>query len=193
MRWHSGSITVAAMVLIIAGGWGMTLHEAHSGAAAPTAGVPAIDSPLSPPQAASSPAPPSGTITGYGATEANWQALHQGDGRYILASPENGRVVRYSLQFAPGTTIDAARRAALAEFPPDARVVRFATKNACAQMEIESATLAPLIGAARPGQVAGRVFAEFDSVLANGESTFKSGAVSEVFFVPGDPGPAYAC
>jgi hypothetical protein len=73
-----------------------------------------------------------------------------------------GRVLNYEIAEYPKTNYTEARAEALkGEFPPDATILWEATKDTCAQMEIQSATLGQALATPAVGDPQGRVLVEF--------------------------------
>lgn len=133
------------------------------------------------------PQPKAPTITGYGATQSDWNANHQVDNRYDSGSVYNatpglgldtqhddkyyavltqsGRILTYEMRLPNGSSLAAARAEIMQEFPSDATVVWQQTKDQCSQMEISSATLgnSSVLGSSDIGNPQGQVFVEFQT------------------------------
>lgn len=103
-------------------------------------------------------------LTGYGATDAAWNANHQSDTRFqpgsaydpdpsvasgdlrydsryygVVRGGPGGRINQYYMRFAPRTTVDEAIRSVMAsEFPMGTRTVRFQTLGSCAILVVQS-------------------------------------------------------
>ena len=134
-----------------------------STAPTPTASVVATATATATAKATATQAPtasPSPDITGFGATDASWNAHHTADldfapgavydadanlpkinghtgARYVATNHSNGRVLAYSMNLMPGTTIVAAKASLLTEFPLDASFLWFSVKDTCAQLEVK--------------------------------------------------------
>lgn len=110
---------------------------------------------------------PAITITGFGARQSDWDAIHSPDNRftpgsaydpvpslarggdtrfddsYYGVSAADGRVTNYEMRFPRGTSITEAKTNVLdSEFPSDARIVWFKRRSTCAQMLVRSTSLA---------------------------------------------------
>lgn len=131
--------------------------------------------------------PKAPTITGYGATQSDWNANHQVDNRYDSGSvydatpglgldtqhddkyyavlTQNGRILTYEMRLPNGSSLAAAKAEIMQEFPVDAKVVWQQTQDQCSQMEISSATLgsASVLGSSGIGNPQGQVFIEFQT------------------------------
>jgi hypothetical protein len=135
---------------------------------------------------------PSSTITGFGATVADWNASHIADAdfapgsvynadptlpsidghtgaRYVTVRGSNGRITNYSMNLH-AEPIAAARADVIREVPPDATVLWAQARDTCYQEVVTSATLAKALGSVQFGDTNGGVFFEF--------STSKSGVLS---------------
>jgi hypothetical protein len=160
------------------------------------------------------------TITGIGATDADWEDNHEPDpefaegsaydpdpslvppggdpafsSRYYLVTHTGGRVESYEIRFAPGTSIDEAREDALAEFPGGARVDWFrtvpATKLAGACAQMQVSS-ATLEGELGRGPIAGLV--EFSSgEAANSYNPEAVSTATLLLFPPKPPSKALGC
>lgn len=128
-------------------------------------------------------------LSGYGATDAAWNAHHQPDTRFapgaaydpdpsvargdlrhdaryygVVHGGPGGRVNQYYMRFAPRTTVDEARRSVLAsEFPPGTSVRDFKTLDSCAILVVHSG--------------------KFNGITPNGDASveFWSGAADETY------------
>jgi hypothetical protein len=112
------------------------------------------------------PAPPTATpyvISGFGATDADWNATHNPDpsgaagalydydlflgaDRYYAVDHQGGRVVGYSMNIS-STKLSDAEAQAKAELPPDAVVLWRAERPTCEQVEYQSAILGEALAA----------------------------------------------
>lgn len=117
------------------------------------------------------PARPKSGLTGFGATDAAWDARHREDTRFASGAAydpdpslarggdqrytdryygviHNGNVLSYEMRFPSRTGIQSAKRSLLAsEFPSDAKVVWFKQKKTCAQMLVRSKKVNRELGA----------------------------------------------
>jgi hypothetical protein len=76
------------------------------------------------------------------------------DDRYYGVQPMDGRVLLYSMRFAPGTNSTEAKAEVLrGEFPRDAAIRWFVVQDTCAQMLVVSRTLARVVGGNTAGLV----------------------------------------
>lgn len=140
------------------------------------------------------PQPKAPTITGYGATQSDWNANHQVDNRYDSGSvydatpglgldtqhddkyyavlTQSGRILTYEMRLPNGSSLAAARAEIMQEFPEDAAVVWQQNKDQCSQMEISSATLgnASVLGSSDIGDPQGQVFVEFQTDSTSSEN-----------------------
>lgn len=179
-RWVSlraPLIVVAALTLIAACGADPSSNS-NSGTSSPKA-------------SATSPRPsptvvgPADGLTGFGATNAAWEANHRADStfdpgsaynratqfaspsedprfadEYYGVSHDGGRVTNYYMKFPANTTIAKARARVLQELP-DAKPRWFAVKGTCAQTSLGSKRLALAV----PGSQ-GQVLVQFTSRVA---------------------------
>jgi hypothetical protein len=202
LKWISLAVPMALLL-----GCG----SSSSGIPSSTGDTPPIESPAADvPSATDSSAAVGATgLTGFGATQSEWDGAHsadpnfesgssydqdpslardddlQHDDRYYAASG----TTNYSERFALGTPIATARAAALTELPPDAVSVWFAVKDSCAQEVLQSAKLAAAIGSST-GDDTGRVLVEYSSGSAGDH--YDAADISEAiygFASDGDPTP----
>lgn len=146
--------------------------------------------------------PPNG-IRGIGATDAEWEAAHIADSQYQAGSaydptpglgpdPDHtdryfavvhlaGIVFAFTERLPHGTSINAAKRAALAELPKDGRIVWFASLDTCAEMELESKTLGRALADPAIGNPKGRLFVEFATETPAGDSGYSAKNANELF------------
>jgi hypothetical protein len=121
-------------------------------------------------------APTSGiTLTGFGATVAQWRAAHKLDGSvpadnaylphidredtWQLVTVAGSRIISYTLNVAP-SSLGAARARARQEMPADARALwTRIVPGTCAQEQFSSATLTAVLGD-------GQVNVEFDNATS---------------------------
>lgn len=148
-----------------------------------------------------SPTPVTDGITGFGATIAAWDATHAADTRFAAETaydPTPGlgpdqehnakyfgvvagdRVLSYSERLPHRSRFADAKAAALAELPPDAKVVWTRTRTGCAQMELRSATLGQAIGAR------GRVYVKVVTETRTGGSRYNPKNADELIFLLAD-------
>jgi hypothetical protein len=156
--------------------------------------------------AATATSTPQVRITGFGATDADWNRAHTPDpdfasdsvydpdptlptinghtgAKYVTVTHQNGRVTVYTLNLHPRTTIDQAKGIALQEFPPDTHILWFTVKDACAEMEVQSAILAAALGAPPLGDPQGQAYVELDSALPDGTATYNATNINEAILV----------
>jgi len=146
-------------------------------------------------------AQPSDTLTGFGSTIGAWNAHHTADTKYtpgsvydpdpalpptggaqadyIAVTPECGRVTNYTINVAR-LAINAAIARAQQELPSDARKIWGARKGTCYQAELTSSTLGNALASGSFGDPEGDVFVEFDTVLSDGSSVYKSTDINEI-------------
>lgn len=115
------------------------------------------------------------TLTGYGASQSDWDANHSADSRYTAGSAYNqdtkyaqgsstsdddeyysvnalgGSITNYSMRFVSNQTIDEVKPTVLKEFPADVTILweqllNSDPANSCYQMEVTSPTLAKALG-----------------------------------------------
>ena len=108
---------------------------------------------------------PQDTFVGFGASEQSWNRTHRriGEtnsydpdetlpaveihrGRYFAVEMVNGRVVGFAMAFHAATTMLQARSQIMLEFPPDTKVIQFKEEAQCAEMEVNSSSLARTLG-----------------------------------------------
>lgn len=147
---------------------------------------------------------PTDGLTDYGATVAVWDAHHvedrryalgaaydpdpslavpndpQHDDRYYAVDPLYGRVLVYEMR-VPGEPVSMAQVDALRELPPDARRLWFATKGSCAQLAMQSRTLATVMANPGIGDREGIVVIEFGTDFATYEGYDPSRVTVEMF------------
>jgi hypothetical protein len=87
---------------------------------------------------------------------------HEGT-RYYAVLHENGRVLQYDMAFANLPVSDVEAEIMSSEFPTDAHKLWFVVKDSCAQMVVQSQTLAKVLGTRSIGDSAGTVGVEFSS------------------------------
>ncbi len=147
------------------------------------------------------PVPSASGIVGFGATTAAWNATHTADTRYAPGSVfdpipglgpddqhdakyyavvvQDGRVVAYSERLPQGSLAQATD-AALLELPTDGKVLWTATRDTCAQMDLQSDELAKAMGGS------GMVFVEVTTGTAAGGGGYDPKNANELFFMLGD-------
>lgn len=133
----------------------------------PVASSPGVGLPPEEPTVAAAPA--TDTLTGYGATRQAWDANHQAapgftegsaylplvngsQPRYAAVSGAAGeRIYSYSLHFAAGTDLEAAKAEVLAEFPPGAVFgVEDADETRCLLVDVRTAEVEAVMEGYRP-------------------------------------------
>jgi hypothetical protein len=131
---------------------------------------------------------PGRTLTGFGATIAQWKAAHKldasvparnaylphvdgsGEDTWQIVTAADGRITSYTLNLAP-SSLRAAEARARQELPADTRVLwKRTVPGTCAQEQFASATLAAALGD-------GQVNVEFDNA-----STGRARPVTEELF-----------
>src|SRR5487761_32961 len=138
---------------------------------------------------------PSSALTGFGATDAAWNAHHTADtdfavgaaynpdpnlpkinghtgAHYVATNHSNGRVLGYMMNFTSGTSVATAKTSVLQEFPADASIIWFAVRDSCAQLEVKSAMLGAELGDPQIGDPDGLAFVEVDTVHSDGTATY---------------------
>lgn len=105
------------------------------------------------------------SVTGFGATEAAWNASHHAaDGVHAAVHIADGRVLGYVLNLANQTSLANAIDAVRRELPSDAKVVsQVQGVGTCVEIDMRSVTLAPLLADPKIGDPTGDV----DVVLSN--------------------------
>jgi hypothetical protein len=119
------------------------------------------------------------TVTGLGATTAEWDSTHTADTKfspgivydadssvstgaeYSAVVHQNGHILQYSYSFANTPVAKAKTRVLESQFPSGARIVWFLSKPACAQMLVKSTTLGKELGVKSVGDATGTAFVEF--------------------------------
>ncbi|HMI99248.1 MAG TPA: hypothetical protein VK488_05390 [Gaiellaceae bacterium] len=159
-----GSLRVlVAVALAISAATSAACGGAKSSKTAPTTTrkAPATTAPVEQREAA---------LTGFGATDEAWNQNHDEDSRFEAGSsydPDpslgdgerfndryysvihgDGRVLGYSMRFPSQTGVEEAKSMMLAsEFPSDAKIAWFKRLNSCAQMFVQSRTVARAVNA----------------------------------------------
>ncbi len=132
-------------------------------------------------------------LTGFGATRKAWFAhhtpdpnpklirgccflpkQHDGQDRYYAVQYMSGRVLTYSMHYAPRLPASLVKHLMAHEIPPDARLVAHARKATCEQFVYRSARL-------EAAAHTGRVMVEFS---ANGVGGPYRGVVGDVILLP---------
>jgi hypothetical protein len=158
--------------------------------------------------------PPPVTLTGYGATVANWARTHTADSyfaagsaydpdsslprtagrttdKYVAVQPIGGRITDYTVNL-PSASLAGAESAIAGEFPPDAHILWTQHVSGCVQVEYASATIHAAIGNTDVGDA----LVEFSDVVpgvapSNQPTTFNDASVSDM---PGAaPDPSASC
>jgi hypothetical protein len=159
-------------------------------------------------------------LPGIGATDASWEAHHTQDHRFAagssydpnpaLADPsdpsrndkyyavahQSGHVIGFSTRYTLGTTIDAAKTTALAEFPPDATVVWSTSNDTCAQMQVRSPTLRAALSAGYGDPTGGVAIAFYTNAAATQPGSYRADNIRDAIFLAVDeatPSDAPAC
>lgn len=164
-------------------------------------------------------ASPAPVITGFGATDAAWNAHDTADSdfapgaaynpdpnlpkinghtgaRYVATNHTNGRVLGYMMNLMPGTTLDAAKATVSQEFPSDASFVWFAARDTCAQLEVKSATLGAALSDLKIGDPDGLAFIELDTEHSEGTASYDPKNINQAILLLGNyatAGDAPAC
>jgi len=161
------------------------------------------------------------TLTGYGATEADWAAHHtpdnrfdpgavwdpmpgwgtdpQHDAKFFMVSYESGRVLSYSMNMPSHASKAEALQVVLSAMPTDTKVLWSTTRVAgqCFQAELQSRQLGSVLSAPSIGDADGEVFVELDSDdLAAGNPYWDPSHVTEAIVMLGSystPSKAPAC
>jgi hypothetical protein len=156
-------------------------------------------------------------VTGFGATDAVWDASHAPDSdfdpgavynpdpslpqlnghtgaQYATVLHQNGQVTNYYFNFR-SEPIAAAKSDVFAQnFPGDAHEVWFAVKDTCAQMPVQSDAVGQALSAPAIGDSGGFVLVEFLSGV--NQDHYDPGAASSallMFGQSGSPSDAPAC
>lgn len=159
--------------------------------------------PTKPPASSlASPTPAADGIVGFGATDAAWTAHHTEDkafapgavydadpsvysgARYTAVSHSNGRVLRYTMNFAP-SPVSIVKAELLKEFPSDASILWFSVRDTCAQLEIKSAKLGGALSDPAIGDPDGMAFAEVYDVHGDGTSTYDANSINQALTMLG--------
>jgi hypothetical protein len=156
------------------------------------------------------PSPPA--VTGYGATDAAWNAAHTRDSKYAPGAVYNpdpslntgdeytqvlhqdGHVTGYDLHFANVPISQAKAEAFAQDLPSDATQLWFDVKDTCADMLVQSKTLSTALGSRAIGDTDGTVLVEFGSGL--NEDHYSADRVSDALFILSpktSPGSAPGC
>ena len=165
-----GSVVVGMAAAVALGNCGNTTPR-NATSPSPTTSV-AATSPNSPSSSAASSlviTPTAGALTGYGATRSGWNASHRqapgltpgaaflpmvnGDQpKYAAVSGEPGeRLLSYEIYFEDGTSLEAAKRIVLQEFPPGAKFgVEDDEETRCLILEIRSKPVEAVMDGYRP-------------------------------------------
>jgi hypothetical protein len=154
-------------------------------------------------------------LTDYGATTADWNSTHTPDSQfapgavynpdpglssingnvgaaYTQVLHENGHVLQYQFNFHPMPISRAKALVLQSQFPPDAKVLWFATRDTCAQMMVQSNVLGRELGGNRIGDGAGTAQVEFGSGDGN---SYSAGSVNDALFqlLPNNGPDAVGC
>jgi hypothetical protein len=123
-------------------------------------------------------------LTGFGATMAAWNAHHRNGSAYSNVTPQDGRVVEYTVTTG-SIPIAAAIERAKAELPADSRETWVAQKGNCYQVELTSSTVGHVLGDPAIGDPAGGILAIISTLLPDGSSVYHPAAVNQVMLSPG--------
>lgn len=184
--------------------------DASSTATATSGTTAATASPRPSPTPRAAPA----VVTGFGAATAAWNAHHVADhdfaagsvynpdpslpdinghtgAVYVEVSTQDGRVLSYAMNLPAGTTLHAATRTALAEFPRGTRLRWIAHKGTCVQAQFASNSLGRYLGRPAIGDASGKVLVEFEHLTASGLDTASPRTFNSASFdLGGTPTPA---
>lgn len=191
------------MSVDLPGGWGQTDSVGRGHLHGRTAAACAITALALLVAGAAAAARSGGQITGFGATVKVWNAHHQMDhrgnlvpgccydpiptipglkyaDRYYAVQPIGRYVISYEMRpgDGKGIAVSAAKRAAMAELPADARMRSFTEHGSnCAILIAYSATLQKQLG---HGKASGGVVIEFSSGAA--EASYNARSVNDLLF-----------
>lgn len=143
-------------------------------------------------------------VVGFGATSNAWNAHHIADpsgnlvpgccynpdpnlanwvgtDRYTTVSWANGIATSYALGLPEGTKLNAAKVAALAEMPKDAKISFFYVQDKSATLEATSAILKPILIGLSIGSSDGSVDFVFCSVANDGTSSYNPANINLIY------------
>jgi hypothetical protein len=146
-------------------------------------------------------------VTAFGATDDVWSGKHkpasvpgvkpgaaydpdpslppvngQVAARYTFVVHDKGHVVQLVRELPSATAIDEARGFAMQELPSDSKVLWFAVRYTCAQLEVQSAALAQALSA--NGDGGGFALVEFTTIEPNGTQVYKPEAIGGLRIIP---------
>jgi hypothetical protein len=121
-------------------------------------------------------------LTSFGATMAAWNTHHRSAAAYSNVTPQNGRVVEYTVDTKAITIADAIKRAKQ-ELPADSRELWGTRKGNCYQVELTSHTIGQAL--VSTGDSGGGILAIMNTLLPNGSSVYRSAGVNEIMLSPG--------
>lgn len=192
-----GTGIVAGLIMLVIFAPNTTPKTKSSAITTPTKQTANTQTKSSTPQAATAapkttPAPSQPSITGYGATQSDWDSNHQRDSRYeglvynpnpalgldeqhddeyYMVNVTNGRVLNYEMRLPNNESQqEATAFVTKSEFPTDATVVWQAKQDQCYQMEVKSPTLASVLADPGIGDSTGEVFIEFQTDSSSTEN-----------------------
>jgi hypothetical protein len=133
-------------------------------------------------------------LTGLGATKAEWAKTHHSDKsncpghscfgyaipgfgangyQYSPMSYQDGRVIGWQGAFLNKTTIAEAEALVRKQLPSDIQVVSFTTSSGCAYWNLQSPTIARVLGStAAGGDTTGVIGVEFEYLSADGTNSY---------------------
>jgi hypothetical protein len=208
MRIVSGTAATAVVVALAGcGGSTQSSSTSTSVAAQPAAPITTASTrkatapkPSRPPAAA-----PSGPqVTGFGATDAAWNAHHTADSefaqgavynadpslpqinghtgaQYTQVMHQNGHVLGYDYHFNSEPISQAKAQVLTQNFPTDAHPLWFAVKDTCAQMAVQSNAVGHTLSDHSIGDSGGFVLVEFGSGI--NADHYDAGSVSDGLFM----------
>ncbi len=121
-------------------------------------------------------------LTSFGATMAAWNTRHRSAAAYSNVTPQNGRVVEYTVD-TKAISIAAAIKRAKQELPADSRELWGTRKGNCYQVELTSYTIGRAL--VSTGDSGGGILAMMNTLLPDGSSVYRSAGVNEIMLSPG--------
>lgn len=131
-------------------------------------------------------------LTSLGATMAAWNAHHRSSPAYSNVTPQDGRVVEYTVNTGTISIATAIKRAKH-QLPADARQKWATQRGNCYQVELTSRTLGRALSDPAIGDSGGGILAIINTLLPDGSAVYHPSGVNQIMLAPGSyPAPADA-
>jgi hypothetical protein len=215
-------VLVCAVLVTLAGCGGAESSSSSTAVSSETVNSHPGPAPAGNTEVSTSSGPKSGELTGFGASDAAWNATHTEDTQfspgsnynvntslpevgghpgveYQTVGHEDGRVLNYTYHFGSEPISQAKANVMSTQFPRDARIVWFSTKGTCAQMLVQSNLLREALSSKAIGDTEGTALVEFGTESSGGEESYDASAVTNALMMlfgganPSGPSTAPGC